>query len=117
MVLTKVVDIGIKIGTAAFRYGKSAGRFTSGETTFITRFPPRYRQDVRTILKGASTVTYGGLISDTLKNALDDTGMSPDAFQKKKFKYQPRKQSQAYYRRGRSTKRRYCKQRPNRRYS
>ncbi len=59
-----------KAGQLAYRYGKTFGKFTSGETAFVGRFPPRYRGDVRTIIKGASTVTYGGLISDVLNSMI-----------------------------------------------
>ncbi len=60
----------IRIGQIAYRYGKTAGKFTSGETAFISRFPPPYRDTVRTILKGAQTVTYGGLVADILKGQI-----------------------------------------------
>ncbi len=66
MVLTKAIDVGLRVAQLAYKYGKGASKFTSGETSFITRFPPRYRSDVRTILKGAQTVSYGGLIAETL---------------------------------------------------
>ncbi len=72
-----VLSAGIKIAQVAYRYGKTLGKFTSGETAFVGRFPPRYRDTVRTIIKGASTVTYGGLIADILKDnmGLTDTGI------------------------------------------
>ncbi len=57
-----------EVAKIALRYGKRAGRFTSGETAFIRKFPPGYRKDVQTILKGAATVTYGGLASDIIKD-------------------------------------------------
>ncbi len=61
----------IEIGKIAFRYGKSAGKFTSGETTFVTRFPPPYRPYIRDVLKGAQTVFTGGLIADIIQNELN----------------------------------------------
>ncbi len=65
-----------KIGEQLFKYGRSAGRFTSGEASFVNRFPPNYRADIRTILKGVSTVTTGGIIADFIN--LDDE-LSNDA--------------------------------------
>ncbi len=64
----------IRIANLAYKYGKTAGKFTSGETSFVGRFPPRYRGDVRTIIKGASTITYGGLISEGLTSLLNQDG-------------------------------------------
>ncbi len=69
------------------RYAKGFGKFTSGETAFVSRFPPRHRETVRTIIKGASTVTYGGLISDILKG--DDGTDHGDAQIRKNVKYPP----------------------------
>ncbi len=72
MTLIKTV---YEIGKIAFRYGKSAGKFTSGQSTFIRHFPPAHRRTVGTILKGFSTVTTGGIISDVIKDYMsaDDT--------------------------------------------
>ncbi len=65
MTLIKTV---YEVAKIALKYGNRAGKFTSGQTTFIRHFPPAYRRDVRTILKGVSTVTTGGIIADVIKD-------------------------------------------------
>ncbi len=110
----------IKIAPIVARYAKTFGKFTSGETAFVSRFPPRYRDTARTIIKGASTVTYGGLISDILKGINDD-GTPSATFQKKSSTNQQRKtrnrfRGNSYNERGFKHKR-HCrcstKRRPN----
>ncbi len=102
----------IKVAPIIARYARSAGKFTSGETAFVGRFPPRYRDTVRTVLKGSQTVFAGGLVSDILKGSLDDNGMEPDGIQKKITKYSPRKSYQTRNRFRRCPNR--CKQQYNR---
>ncbi len=115
MVLNKAVDIGIKIAPIIAKYARGFGKFTSGETTFVSRFPPSYRANVRTVLKGAQTVGYGTLISDILKS--DDPSQQPNGFRSKNgFKYPSSKFNQAYHRRRRRVKRCNCKRRSSRRY-
>ncbi len=107
----------IKVAPVIARYAKGFGKFTSGETAFVGRFPPRYRDTVRTIIKGASTVTYGGLISDIIKGSINDDGTPNGNAVPKKFIRKSNKFNQTRYRRGRSSFRKYCKCKPNRRGS
>ncbi len=77
MTLIKTV---YEIAKLAIAFSKKAQKFSSGESTFIRRFPPHLRKDVGTIIKGASTVTYGGLVSDILKDYMmadDSPGNGP----------------------------------------
>ncbi len=66
----------IEVGKLAYRYGKDAGKFTSGETAIISRLPPNLRGDAKVIIKGFTTVTYGGIIADLLGS--DDEGIGDD---------------------------------------
>ncbi len=100
MTLIKTV---YEIAKIAVRYGSRAGKFTSGQSTFISRFPPRYRSDVRTVLKGASTVTTGGIVSDIIKDYMlaDD---SPGNGIQAPFSREQSKTGQSYKaRRGRAS--------------
>ncbi len=80
MVLFKTV---IEVGKVPFRYGKSVGKFTSGETSFIRRFPPNYREPVKTIIKGSNIVIHGGLVADILKG-WDNDDIEDAPFQKQR---------------------------------
>ncbi len=111
-----LIPTAIRIGQLVYKYGKTAGKFASGETSFISRFPPRYRADVRTILKGASTVTYGGLISDALRNLNSDDGTGIDnGLPSRNAKHVPYKSSKTRRRFSRRTNK-YCKCKQHRSY-
>ncbi len=71
-----LISTAIKVAQLAYKYGKVAGKYSSGETTFITRFPPAYRENVRIVLQGLAKVTYGGLIGDAL-SYLGNDAVSP----------------------------------------
>ncbi len=72
-----LLSTAIKVGTIALRYAKGFGKFSSGETTFVSRFPPAYRPYVKDALQGFQTVGYGGLIAEGLNAymGLTDTGI------------------------------------------
>ncbi len=77
MTLLKVV---IEIAKIAIKYGGIAGRITSGQSAVLSRFPPHLRPYAKTVIKGATTVTYGGLVADILKDYLSTGGQN--GFQK-----------------------------------
>ncbi len=68
MVLWKAA---IEAGKIAYRFGKSAGKFTSGESTFIRRFPPHLRPYAKDVIQGGAIITHGGLIGDALNTFLN----------------------------------------------
>ncbi len=72
-----LLKVAIEVAKLGYRFARSTGRFTSGETTFLTRFPKNYRPYVKDVIRGAGIVTYGGLISDALSGL--DNGISPTA--------------------------------------
>ncbi len=86
------IGAAIKIGQIIIRFAKGAGRFTSGETTILSRFPPNYRPGIKQIIKGANIVTAGGLIADVLQSEWNEYGSIPQV-PKKPFSY---KQSKEY---------------------
>jgi len=57
----------LKLIPVISRYAKNAHRFSTGETTFVSRFPPAYRPYVKDVIKGFATVSTGGVISDILQ--------------------------------------------------
>ncbi len=58
--------------------GISAGKFTSGKSTFVKYFPPNLRPYARDALTGAGIVLHGGLIGDVIQETLD--GFSQPTF-------------------------------------
>ncbi len=67
----------IKIGQTIYRLAKGVGRFTSGETAILSRFPPNYRPYIKQIIKGANIVTAGGIISDVLQQDYNEYATTP----------------------------------------
>ncbi len=72
--------------SAIYRAGQLARRAytyyrpTIRGDSFVSKFPPNYRNDIRTILKGSEIAFGGGLISDIAKDFLyDDGGVGDDA--------------------------------------
>ncbi len=73
MVYTAVYR-GYKIAKRLYQYGKP----TVQGKSFISKFPPQYRKDVRTILKGSEIAFTGGLVADIAKDLLSDDGTGID---------------------------------------
>ncbi len=102
-----IVKTAIEIAKIAFRVAKRGNRFTSGESTFIKRFPPNYRPYVKDVLTGAGIVIHGGLVADILKSEfMPETDIGIPA------KSQTYKFNKKYY----PNRRRYSRSR-NKRYS
>ncbi len=71
---------GYQIAKKLYAYGKP----TVTGKSFISKFPPQHRQTVRTILKGSEIAFTGGLVSDILKDQLDQDGTDHGSFPQRK---------------------------------
>ncbi len=112
MVLVKTL---IEIAKVGIKYGQTAGRIASGEATFISRFPPGYRGYAKDIIKGFTTVTYGGIIADLLTTGTDTTGGNGQIPKRSQFKTNKFSKKYSRYNRpyGRSRGKYYCKPCPS----
>ncbi len=70
MVLPNIVSRGYQIATKFYKYSKP----TITGDSFVSRFPPNYRNTVRTVLKGSEIAFTGGLVADFLKD-LNNPGL------------------------------------------
>ncbi len=109
-----VLSAAIKIGNIIVKYG---GKANIGATNRIVQtFPPNLRPYVRDVLKGANTVTVGGVISDILQAEWNEYAEIPKApkptsnqFQQERGKRPQYSGRSGYgYNRFRSSSRRSC---------
>ncbi len=70
--------VAYQVAKKLLKVGISAGKFTSGKSTFVKYFPPNLRPYARDALTGAGIVLHGGLIGDVIQEALD--GFSQPTF-------------------------------------
>ncbi len=71
MVLVKTL---IEIAKIGVRYTRLVGRVTSGESAFVSRFPPHLRGYAKDVVRGSAIVFHGGLIADLLTASTGTTG-------------------------------------------
>ncbi len=69
MVYAQAAYRGYQIAKRVYGYAKP----TLTQSSFVGRFPPNYRNTVRTILKGSEIAFAGGLISDIAKDLMTGT--------------------------------------------
>ncbi len=97
-----VIGSVLKIGNVIYKLARGAGRFTSGETSILTRFPPNYRPYIKEIIKGANIVTAGGIISDVLQQEWNELQtpkrpkFTPGKFTQKRSQYSEYNRSKRY---------------------
>ncbi len=100
----------VKIGGIIYKYAKGVGKFTSGETSIVSRFPPNYRPYIKEIIKGANIVTAGGIISDIIHDEWN--GFSPQKQLPKRDTFSQKRSTRRGYNFGRSNRHyKYCKRR------
>jgi len=57
----------IKIVPIITRFLQTGNRIATGESAFLTRFPPNLRPYVKDVLRGFTIITTGGVISDIIQ--------------------------------------------------
>ncbi len=71
-----------EVAKIALKYGQKGGKLASGEASIIRKLPPGYRKSATTLLRGLSTVTTGGIVSDIIKDYMIADDSPGNAIQK-----------------------------------